>query len=359
MSHDLFQLSIGQRTDGRLFLNLTYEGQRFRYSNGECIKGDIYPNKAISSKERWRKANLLKAKMHIALENGWKPIRVIQSPKTFGETLELKAQERLGQPYSHQYLRDIRCLIAKWKKYPDRKSLGNILLAELTAYDLLRFIQWSTSSQTGQRNAKSVLSSLLFDSLRQEANESVFRSLKLKKPAQSLHKPFKDIPGILEEILGFDQKLHLCCLLAFGCLLRPHREIRLLTWDDFADDLSYVALSGKQNKGKRNRIVPVSPIIQKVLKRFKSLSTAAGINVFSGRQEPYNRDYFKTLWGRYKKESELLEKDQTLYSFRHTGAIRVYEKTGSLVKLQQVLGHSSPSISYLFKKHRSAADEVG
>jgi integrase len=43
-----------------------------------------------------------------------------------------------------------------------------------------------------------------------------------------------------------------------------------------------------------------------------------------------------------------LEKDQTLYSFRHTGAIRVYEKTGSLVKLQQVLGHSSLQVSLTY-----------
>ncbi len=30
--------------------------------------------------------------------------------------------------------------------------------------------------------------------------------------------------------------------------------------------------------------------------------------------------YFKTLWGRYKTQSELIQRDQTLYSFRHTGA---------------------------------------
>ncbi len=64
--------------------------------------------------------------------------------------------------------------------------------------------------------------------------------------------------------------------------------------------------------------------------------------------KPYNRDYFKTLWGSYKKESELLEKDQTLYSFRHSGAIQVYEKTGSLVKLQQVMGHSSLQVSLTY-----------
>ena len=71
-------------------------------------------------------------------------------------------------------------------------------------------------------------------------------------------------------------------------------------------------------------------------------------NVFTGKKVPYNPDYFKTLWTRYKRKSKLIEKDQTLYSFRHTGAIQVYEKTGSLTKLQQVMGHSSLQVSLTY-----------
>ena len=44
----------------------------------------------------------------------------------------------------------------------------------------------------------------------------------------------------------------------------------------------------------------------------------------------------------------LIEKCQTFYSFRHTGAIQVYEKTGSLTKLQQVMGHSSLQVSLTY-----------
>ena len=102
------------------------------------------------------------------------------------------------------------------------------------------------------------------------------------------------------------------------------------------------------NKGKRNRIVPVRPIIRAYLDRFKMLSSERGANVFSGNIKPYNRDYFKTSWGRYKQVSVLLEKNQTLYSFRHSGAIQVFEKTGSLVKLQQVMGHSSLQVSLTY-----------
>ena len=62
----------------------------------------------------------------------------------------------------------------------------------------------------------------------------------------------------------------------------------------------------------------------------------------------YHNDYFKNRWADYKKQSELLAPNQTLYSFRHTGAIKVFEKTGSLQKLQQVMGHSDMKVSLTY-----------
>ena len=37
-------------------------------------------------------------------------------------------------------------------------------------------------------------------------------------------------------------------------------------------------------------------------------------NIFSGSNKPLNQDYFKTLWSRFKKQSNTLEQGQTLYS---------------------------------------------
>jgi len=44
----------------------------------------------------------------------------------------------------------------------------------------------------------------------------------------------------------------------------------------------------------------------------------------------------------------LPEQDQTLYSFRHSGAIEIYKRTGSLSKLQKALGHSSLAVSLTY-----------
>ncbi|MDC1394127.1 hypothetical protein N8340_05600 [Flavobacteriaceae bacterium] len=43
-----------------------------------------------------------------------------------------------------------------------------------------------------------------------------------------------------------------------------------------------------------------------------------------------------------------LNKTQTLYSMRHSGAIEIYKRTGSLSKLQKALGHSSLAVSLTY-----------
>jgi integrase len=94
--------------------------------------------------------------------------------------------------------------------------------------------------------------------------------------------------------------------------------------------------------------VPVGHYIRPFLAHFATLDAPSDTNIFTGADKPYSEDFFKGLWTKYKRQSKLLEKDQTLYSFRHSGCIRVYEKTGSLVKLQQVLGHSSLQVSLTY-----------
>ena len=74
----------------------------------------------------------------------------------------------------------------------------------------------------------------------------------------------------------------------------------------------------------------------------------SSVNLFSRKRRTYHRYYFKNRWADYKKQTDMIEENQTIYSFRHTGAIRVFEKTGSLQKLQQVMGHSDMKVSLTY-----------
>mgnify|MGYP000951879103 FL=1 len=87
-----------------------------------------------------------------------------------------------------------------------------------------------------------------------------------------------------------------------NCDLTPHREIRELTWGDFSDDLKHINLSGHRNKSGRNRIVPVPTYIREILVKGEPNN-----NIFSNKPNPLNQDYFKTLWSRFKRQSNTLE----------------------------------------------------
>ena len=69
-----------------------------------------------------------------------------------------------------------------------------------------------------------------------------------------------------------------------------------------------------------------------------------------------NKDYFKTLWSRFKRVSKMLEQDQTLYSFRHSGAIEIFKRTGSITKLQKAMGHSSINVSLTYLRGLEIAE---
>ena len=81
-------------------------------------------------------------------------------------------------------------------------------------------------------------------------------------------------------------------------------------------------------------------------------------NIFSGMPLPYNADYFKSLWSRFKTQTNILEQAQTLYSFRHSGAIEIFKRTGSITKLQKAMGHSSINVSLTYLRGLEVAELV-
>ena len=167
--------------------------------------------------------------------------------------------------------------------------------------------------------------------------------LKRRRQTEKLHKPISDISYLLNLMKEFNYNLYLCCLLTYGCLLRPHREIRLLKWKDFSDDLTTISIGGDRVKSKRNRIVPVPKYIREILQK-----TELDDNIFTSTQKPFNISYFSTLLKRFKRCFPEIDKHITIYSFRHSGAMEIFKRTGSLTKLQRAMGHSSLQVSLTY-----------
>ena len=47
---------------------------------------------------------------------------------------------------------------------------------------------------------------------------------------------------------------------------------------------------------------------------------------------------------------------KTLYSFRHSGAIEIFKRTGSITKLQKAMGHSSINVSLTYLRGLEIAE---
>jgi integrase len=335
-----FKVSIGTSKSQSIII-IYYNEIRHRYWNGNAI------NVNIKSKDN---PSILKAAFELKLREGWRPKsrkkKVKEIPLTVIQALEQGVETKISQGCSERFIKDAKRIVTLWKRYEREQHLKNLPLDKLKSLHVRNFLVRPNWSAKTQRTVKSTLSPLLA-----EFKPHLVQSIKLKKPTSTLHKPFDNINEILEDIKAYNKQLYLCCLMTYGCLLRPHREIRELTWSDFSDDLKYIHLSGNRNKSGRNRIVPVPNYIRDILVKGEPHH-----NIFSGRPQPLNQDYFKTLLSRFKRQSNTLEQGQTLYSFRHSGAIEIFKRTGSITKLQKAMGHSSINVSLTYLRGLEIAE---
>ena len=335
-----YRVTIGKSKSTSIII-IYYNNNRFRFWNGNSIEVNL------KSSEN---PTLLKAAFELKLLEGWRPKKkvkqTINKSVTVTEALQQGIKHKIAQGCSPRFIKDTKRILKLWQRFEAEQQIRNLKLDNLQPSHIRNFLVRPNWSAKTQRTVKSTLSPLLA-----EFKPNLVQSVKLKKPTSTLHKPFDNINEILEAIKAYNKQLYLCCLMTYGCLLRPHREIRELTWSDFSDDLKYIHLSGNRNKSGRNRIVPVPTYVRELLVKGEPHH-----NIFSGKLKPLNQDYFKTLWSRFKRQSKMLEQGQTLYSFRHSGAIEIFKRTCSITKLQKAMGHSSINVSLTYLRGLEIAE---
>ena len=319
----------------QVYVSIYYNDKRIRLFSGKRFNINIYPNYFPIS-ERIHQANLLAAEVFKLISSGIrlkedKP--VLKTLKNDLDYISCALEIKLKENYSNKYKKMLKYCFELIENQNSR------LITKSIMEDLLSSSISNTSFNTYRRHFN-----VLINKARELGMESnPMSDIKSKKGKAKLHKPIANLKEILRELRLFSNNLHLCALLTYGCLLRPHREILNLRWCDFNDDLTQISLVGNKNKSGRNRVVPVPNYIRERL-----IKGELNHNIFSGQEKPFNRDYFKTLWTRFKKVSPLIEDNHTLYSFRHSGAIEIFKRTGSLTKLQRAMGHSSLQVSLTY-----------
>jgi len=329
---------VCRRYDGLYYVDFRLYNKRYRLFSGSKIGSSLSPNSYPVKMRKVITIELAKEVYDFLIHNNYSFDKQLNALELYDMLVNKKLSEPLSNSYRKSLVSIASCLRSHLVK------CGGI---ESHYVDMLSLKYNNNTSYNTMRRHVNVIVNYLFD------NEFPIEQSKLKsrKQTEVLHKPIDNLKEVLECIKSFNKNLYLCALLTYGCLLRPHQEIRCLKWKDFNDDLSYITLSGSQVKSKRNRVVPVPEYIRKEL-----VKGDINNNIFTGTSKPYNNSYFKGVWRRFKRCFPSVERDITLYSFRHTGAIEIYKRTGSLSKLQKAMGHSSLKVSLTYLRGLEVED---
>ncbi len=322
----------------KVFVSFYINQKRYRLYNGKRIGSTTSPN-SHPLDQRFSIGNLLAAEVYKYLTEGgvlkkYQSDAVIIGKQTDRDYLTRALNNKLSGNYSKKYNEMLNHV---YRLAIDEMRGDNLTSSHIS--DILLKYRSGVSHNTIRRH----LNVLINEAIRLGMSHHPSENIKSKKAKASLHKPISDVKLLLDEIRDYNSNLYLCCLLTYGCLLRPHREIRELSWGDFTSDLRYIKLSGNRNKSGRNRIVPVPEYIRTIL-----CPAEAYNNIFTGTIKQLNPSYFSTLWKRFKANTDVVEEMQTLYSFRHSGAIEIFKRTGSITKLQKAMGHSSLNVSLTY-----------
>lgn len=335
----------------RAFISISINGKRIKEYTGAKLGLNIKPNSALSIEHRSSLLKELEYEFKKSLEFNTYPLdkqeykhpAVIKTP-SLQELLDRAISNKKKANLSIKYVKHLESLTIKFKSFLCTEELeGNInSLERARIQEFMNLFNTSASHyMIARRHIKAVFSEIDKDF---EFNTTIVNRTDRRKATPKLHKTYTDEQrnNVLDFLKNNHFELYLCCLLSYGCLLRPHNEIRLLKRHHFKNNISEIHLSGNENKGKKIRVVPIPTYVRDIfLPRIENLQPDD--NIFTGKTESNNLYYFSTAWTRMFKimaNIGIIEKNQTIYSFRHTASVNVYKKTKDLHILQQLLGHS-------------------
>ncbi|ALI98934.1 site-specific integrase [Rufibacter tibetensis] len=357
------QIFNPEDTTKRGFIFFNFNGKRYRFYTGKPIGVDCFPNSSKTHKERERLFKHLLREFTKSLVKGWSPESpvapelksepIIEKP-SFEEVLGKLVEHINKSSYSKTYKRDLVKISEQFLKFLGEEGKQLALADDIVTSDVERFLQQFSSSGTYYQNKRRNLT-VVFSKLVKlgYCKSNPVEDTSKRKAKAVLHQAYT--PEQLEVLLPYLRdnypNLFICALLMYGTLLRPHQEIRLLKRRHFNNDFTRFLLDGNENKSGRIRSLAVPGYVRNALIYSGKDKLKPEHNIFTGADWAYNDCYFSTKWGRIRKkliESGMLKQNQTLYSFRHSASINVFDKTQDLKLLQQLFDHSSLNTTLIY-----------
>ena len=253
-----YTCSITKYRKDELCISIRINSERYRYYNGHAIGEPDKPN-LLPVNKRYKGFRELLIKFEIALRSGWRPEKDTMDKKDTSEILTSDYlykvyEDKLKENLSHHFYEDMRSYINRMVPLVEKK------ISEDTFQKMAdNHLHWNNTTYNNFIRYASLIEKGL---TKYGYTGSWSKKVKRRRKEEKLHKKFSHVHIVLSVLFSFNRDLHLCALLTYECLLRPHREIRELKWGDFNQELTQISLAGNRNKGKRNRIIPVPEYIR-------------------------------------------------------------------------------------------------
>jgi integrase len=334
----------------RTYILFYLNGKRVRIYNGNLLDKDIHPNRAINLNDRSKSLNELLFELKTALRNNTFKLELdipqhVERSYMTEEIFTIALNNKLDTDISLEYKRNLKYIHSDLMNFltPAEKQAE---VHQLKVSRIEAFLSKYNSSGTYYMNKRRDLS-VMFSAVSKLLQQPLplVKNTSTRKTKSKLHKIYEteQLKAVLAYLKAHHQHLYSCCLITYGCFLRPHKEVRKLTAGHFKKNITEIHLSGSENKGKKVRVVYIPDYVRNELALLLP-SLKATDNIFSKNVNAYNEAYFNTAWTRcWKKMFKLgiVQKNHTVYSFRHTAAVNVYNRSKDVNLLKSLLGHSS------------------
>ena len=148
--------------------------------------------------------------------------------------------------------------------------------------------------------------------------------------------------GKLLEVLRTDSARSVCLitmfLLATGCRLG---EVLSATWQQIDKEKRVFRVSASNSKSKRMRPVPLNDTAIEVLNQLDTQGVYAHLFINKKTKKPYVN--IAKVWDKLRNKAGLPH--LRLHDLRHQAASHLINSGSSLYIVQQILGHSDPSVT--------------
>jgi integrase len=350
------EIKIPKNGTSRAYIEFYIGSDRKReYTGRSILLNHLEPNKAKTPERRFEL--LLELKLALAKhikEGNYPAVKIEEKPithiKTYTvkEVLDLALTTKLKMNLSNRYKNDLEEVHQQFTTFLQQPEL-EAKFEDLQVIKLEEFLNTFNSSGTYYMKKRSDLSILFSAGAKLIGCRSKARDTHTERAKAKLHKAYDKtkMRKLLNYLSEVSPDLHLCCLLTYGCWLRPHVEALSLTKEHFKNECTEIHLSGVENKGGKVRIVYIPEYVSMHIKPIIA-SIEPEMNIFSRRVGVLNEFYFTTKWKRLRQAllaKKLIEDGQTIYSFRHTAAIEIYKRTKDIYLLQRMMGHGSIGVT--------------